>query len=250
MPTRRSHARPHPADPTTIPRPGRRDHALTPIPVRSGSCTRNRSALRRRRRTAGHPRVRRTPLCRSRPAAASRRPRCPSSRYRGSGSEDATMCSTAGTALMFEWLNREERGLVERRLPRDAPSRRLIAVTEATRGGALWLVAAAALALRPGLCRVGARDAAIAVAAASGLANLTRRLLVRRRRLETCPHIRRWRTSRPRRRSPRRMRRWRQRSRPRWRDAPGRPVWRPPRWPRLSRTPGYVLGHIGLRTSQ
>ena len=91
------------------------------------------------------------------------------------------MCSTAGTALMFEWLNREERGLVERRLPRDAPSRRLIAVTEAARGGALWLVAAAALALRPGLCRVGARDAAIAVAAASGLANLTRRLLVRRR---------------------------------------------------------------------
>ena len=45
------------------------------------------------------------------------------------------MCSMAGTALMFERLNREERGLVERRLPRDAPSRRLIAVTEAARSG-------------------------------------------------------------------------------------------------------------------
>ena len=69
--------------------------------------------------------------------------------------------------MMFEWLNREERGLVERRLPRDAPSRPLVAVTEAARGGALWLVAAAALALRPGRCRVGARDAAMAVAAAA-----------------------------------------------------------------------------------
>jgi len=36
---------------------------------------------------------------------------------------------------MVERLNREERGLVERRLPRDAPSRRLIAVTEAARSG-------------------------------------------------------------------------------------------------------------------
>jgi len=91
------------------------------------------------------------------------------------------MCCTMGTALMFKRLNREESGLLERRLPRDAPSRGLIAVTEAARGGALWLAAAAALALRPGRCRSGARDAALAVAAASGLANLTRRVLVRRR---------------------------------------------------------------------
>ena len=51
-------------------------------------------------------------------------------------------------------------------------------------GAPAWGAVAArgrGVALRPGLDHVGARDAAIAVAAASGLANLTRRLLVRRR---------------------------------------------------------------------
>jgi membrane-associated phospholipid phosphatase len=82
---------------------------------------------------------------------------------------------------MFEGWNRQERRLVERRLPRDAPPRGLVVVTEAARGGLLWLVGAAALALRPGRCRAAARDAAIAVALASGLAHLTGHVLVRQR---------------------------------------------------------------------
>lgn len=57
----------------------------------------------------------------------------------------------------------------------------MTAVTEAARGGVLWLIGAAGLALWPGRCRAGARDAAIAVAAASGLTHLTGRVLVRRR---------------------------------------------------------------------
>jgi membrane-associated phospholipid phosphatase len=82
---------------------------------------------------------------------------------------------------MFEGLNQRERGLVEGHLSREAPSRGLVAVTEVARGGVLWLAVAAALALRPGQWRAGARDAALAVALASGLAHLIHHVLVRQR---------------------------------------------------------------------
>jgi membrane-associated phospholipid phosphatase len=82
---------------------------------------------------------------------------------------------------MFDRLNRQERGVVERRLPSDAPPWGLIAITEAARGGLLWFVAAAGLALWPGRWRAGARDAAVAVVVASVLAQVIGRVLVRRR---------------------------------------------------------------------
>jgi membrane-associated phospholipid phosphatase len=89
---------------------------------------------------------------------------------------------TFGKDKMFTGLNRRERRLVERWLPHDAPPRGLTALTEAARGGTLWfLVGAAGLALWPGPTRAGARDAAMAVAIASGLAHVIGRVLVRER---------------------------------------------------------------------
>ena len=82
---------------------------------------------------------------------------------------------------MFKRLNRQERVLVERWLSPSAPSWGLTAVTEAARGGALWLGGAAGLALWPGRWRAGARDAAVAVAVASGFAHLIGHVLVRQR---------------------------------------------------------------------
>jgi membrane-associated phospholipid phosphatase len=83
--------------------------------------------------------------------------------------------------VMFEGLNRRERELVERRLPREAPSPGLTAISDAARGGTLWLMVCAGLALRSGRWRAGARDAAMSVAMASAVAHLTGHLLVRRR---------------------------------------------------------------------
>src|SRR3954452_21966274 len=82
---------------------------------------------------------------------------------------------------MFKRLNRQERVLVERWLSPSAPSWGVTAVTEAARGGAPWLGGAAGLALWPGRWRAGARDAAVAVAVASGLAHLIGHALVRQR---------------------------------------------------------------------
>src|SRR5690242_1032678 len=82
---------------------------------------------------------------------------------------------------MFEKLNRRERELVERRLPQVAPPRGMTAFGDAARGGVLWLLVCAALAVRPGPMRLGARDAAVSVGLASGLAHLTGRVLLRRR---------------------------------------------------------------------
>src|SRR4051794_8619175 len=82
---------------------------------------------------------------------------------------------------MFKRLNRQERVLVERWLSPSAPSWGLTAVTEAARGGALWLCGAAGLALWPGRWRAGARDAAVAVAVASGFAHSIGHVLVRQR---------------------------------------------------------------------
>lgn len=82
---------------------------------------------------------------------------------------------------MFEGLNRRERSLVDQWLPRDAPPRGLTVLTEVARGGVLWFIGAAGLALWPGRCRAGARDAAVAVVVASALAHLVGRVLLRRR---------------------------------------------------------------------
>ncbi|MBV9919872.1 MAG: phosphatase PAP2 family protein [Pseudonocardia sp.] len=82
---------------------------------------------------------------------------------------------------MFSKLNRLERQVVERCLPEDAPVSGLTMISDATQGGLLWLVICAGLALWPGRWRAGARDAAVSVAAASALAHLTGRVLVRRR---------------------------------------------------------------------
>jgi membrane-associated phospholipid phosphatase len=82
---------------------------------------------------------------------------------------------------MFEGLNRREWSVVEQWLPRDAPPRGLTGLAEVARGGVLWLIVAAGLTFRPGRCRAGARDAAVAVVVVSALAHLVGRVLHRRR---------------------------------------------------------------------
>ncbi|HEU5475628.1 MAG TPA: phosphatase PAP2 family protein [Actinophytocola sp.] len=86
----------------------------------------------------------------------------------------------------WERLNRAEaRALAgDPALPDRPPSRVVMAVTTAARGGGLWLALCAAEALRPGGDRRVARHAALAVVAALGLAHLIKRGTPRRARPE------------------------------------------------------------------
>ncbi len=82
-----------------------------------------------------------------------------------------------------EHLNRREADVVARSevLRRDEPAFALTVLTEAARGGLLWVGIAAALAARPGRARCAARDGVVAVATASASAHLIGHWLPRRR---------------------------------------------------------------------
>jgi membrane-associated phospholipid phosphatase len=80
-------------------------------------------------------------------------------------------------------MNRWEADAVARStvLPPDAPASAVTVLTEAARGGLLWVGIAAALAARPGHARCAARDGVVAVAVASASSHLIGRWLPRRR---------------------------------------------------------------------
>jgi undecaprenyl-diphosphatase len=80
-------------------------------------------------------------------------------------------------------LNRWEADAVARStvLPPDKPGSTVTVLTEAARGGLLWVGIAAALAARPGRARCAARDGVVAVAVASASSHLIGRWLPRRR---------------------------------------------------------------------
>lgn len=81
-----------------------------------------------------------------------------------------------------ERVNRAERCVVSTlRVPGDRPSPVLTGLSTAAQGGALWLVMAAVLALRPGRSRRAAIRGASAVALASAGAHLASRVIGRRR---------------------------------------------------------------------
>ena len=82
-----------------------------------------------------------------------------------------------------EHLNRREADAVARStmLPPNEPASAVTVLTEAARGGLLWVGIAVALAARPGRTRCAARDGVVAVAAASASSHLIGRWLPRRR---------------------------------------------------------------------
>ncbi|MFN2477556.1 MAG: phosphatase PAP2 family protein [Pseudonocardiaceae bacterium] len=84
---------------------------------------------------------------------------------------------------MAQHLNRCEADAVARSpvLPADQPARPVTVLTEAARGGVLWVGIAAALAARQGRTRCAARDGVVAVAVASASSHLVGRWLPRRR---------------------------------------------------------------------
>ena len=91
------------------------------------------------------------------------------------------MCRWLGSAAGH--LNRWEADAVARStvLPPDAPASAVTVLTEAARGGLLWVGIAAALATRRGRARCAARDGVVAVAVASASSHLIGRWLPRRR---------------------------------------------------------------------
>jgi undecaprenyl-diphosphatase len=80
-------------------------------------------------------------------------------------------------------VNRWEADVVARSpmLPSDAPASGVMVLTEAARGGLLWVGIAAALAARQGRTRCAARDGVVAVAVASASSHLIGRWLPRQR---------------------------------------------------------------------
>jgi membrane-associated phospholipid phosphatase len=91
------------------------------------------------------------------------------------------MRESLGSAV--EHMNRWEADVVARStvLPPDAPASAVTVLTDAARGGLLWVGIAAALAARQGHTRCAARDGVVAVAVASASSHLIGRWLRRRR---------------------------------------------------------------------
>jgi membrane-associated phospholipid phosphatase len=86
-------------------------------------------------------------------------------------------------SVPLERLNRWEADLVERRasLTPGRPPALLTGISALARGGRLWFVIAAVMAMRPGVLRRAARDGTIAAVLASGCTQVLNRLVSRPR---------------------------------------------------------------------